>query len=110
MEEAVFTEQRKSARKVLKVRALLATDSQETMIGRTADVSAHGVSVTLPAPLQPGQACQVSFDVFVDGKLTTIKTRSKALYCVLSNGEFKVGFQFVNLDLSAMTALARFLR
>lgn len=106
----MFTEQRKSARKVLKVRALLALDGAETVIGRTVDVSADGVSLTLPAPLQSGQACQVSFDLFVDGKLATIKTRSKALYCVLSNGEFKVGFQFINLDLSAMTVLARFLR
>jgi hypothetical protein len=80
------------------------------MSGRTADVGANGLSVMLPAPLQPGQAGQVSFDLFVDGKATTIKTRSKALYCVFSNGEFKVGFQFLNLDLSAMTVLARFLR
>jgi hypothetical protein len=40
----------------------------------------------------------------------TIQTRSKALYCVFSNGEYKVGFQFLNLDLGAMTVLARFLR
>jgi hypothetical protein len=106
----VFNEQRKSARKVLKVRALLAMDGTEAMIGRTADVGANGVSVTLPDPLQPGQAGQLSFDLFVEGKATTIKTRSKALYCVFSNGEYKVGFQFLNLDLAAMTVLARFLR
>ena len=106
----MFTEQRKSARKVLKVRAMLVMDGQEGMIGRTADVGANGVSITLPAPLQAGQAGQVSFDLFFDGKVATIKTRSKALYCVFSNGEFKVGFQFLNLDLSAMTLLARFLR
>jgi hypothetical protein len=106
----VFSEQRKSARKVLKVRALLAMDGHDGMSGRTADVGANGLSVMLPAPLQPGQAGQVSFNLFVDGKATTIKARSKALYCVFSNGEFKVGFQFLTLDLSAMTVLARFLR
>jgi hypothetical protein len=34
----VFNEQRKSARKVLKVRALLAMDGKQAMIGRTADL------------------------------------------------------------------------
>lgn len=106
----MFTEQRKSARKVLKVRAVVAMDGQEGMIGRTADVGANGVSITLPAPLPPGQTGQVSFDLFVDGKVTTINTRSRALHCIFSSGEFKVGFQFLNLELAAMTLLARFLR
>ena len=29
---------------------------------------------------------------------------------MISNNEFKVGFQFLNLELTAMTALARFMR
>jgi hypothetical protein len=50
------------------------------------------------------------FDLLVDGNIVPINTRAKASHCILSHGEFKVGFQFLNLDLGAMTALARFLR
>ena len=78
--------------------------------GRTADLGANGVSINLPDPLLVGQAGQVSFELLVDGKLTTISARARALHCIFSNGEYKVGFQFLNLELAAMTAIARFLR
>jgi hypothetical protein len=104
------TEQRKSARKVLKTKAMLVMEGAGAVAGRTTDLGANGVSISVPDPLAVGQTGQVSFDIFVDGKLTTISARSKALYCIYSNGEFKVGFQFLNLELAAMTALARFLR
>jgi c-di-GMP-binding flagellar brake protein YcgR len=106
----VFTEQRKTARKVLKTKALLALEGGAPVAGRTADIGANGVSVSVPHPLAVGQAVQLSFDLSVDGQITTIKARARALYCIFSNGEFKIGFQFLNLELAAMTALARFLR
>jgi hypothetical protein len=74
------------------------------------DVGANGVSVTVEHPLQVGQSAQVAFDLLVEGKLTPISARSKVIYCIFGGGEFKVGFQFLNLELSAMTQLARFLR
>jgi len=78
--------------------------------GRTSDLGANGVSISLPDPLMVGQTGVVSFDLLVDGKLVPISARAKALYCIFSSGEFKVGFQFLNLELGAMTAVARFLR
>lgn len=78
--------------------------------GRTSDLGANGVSINLPDPVLVGQTGQVSFDLLVDGNIVQINARAKALYCIFSNGEFKVGFQFLNPDLAAMTAVARFLR
>src|SRR3954466_13153490 len=106
----VLTEQRQVARKILKTKAVLVVEGEGAVTGRTSDVSANGLSVAFPDPLKAGQAGQLTFDVFVDGKITTIKARAKSLYCILSGGQFKVGFQFLNLELAAMTALARFLR
>lgn len=105
-----MTEQRKAARKILKVKAVVAIDGQVPMLVRTVDISANGVSVAVPEPMQAGQAGQVSFDMMVDGKATPIAARVKTMYCIFSSGEFKVGFQFVNLDLNAMSQLSRFLR
>lgn len=106
----MFNEQRKSERKVLRVRARVAMEGEVPVSGRTSDLGANGVSINLPDPLLVGQTGQVSFDLLVDGNIVPISARVKALYCIFSSGEFKVGFQFLNLELAAMTAVARFLR
>ena len=85
-------------------------EGEGTLLGRTSDLGANGVSINLPDPLLVGQTGQVSFDLLVDGKLVPVSCRAKALYCIFSNGEFKVGFQFLSLDLATMTAIARYLR
>ncbi len=56
-----------------------------------------------------GRARQLRFDLLVDGKVVPIHSKARTQYCILSNGEFKVGLQFLNLELAAMTALSRFL-
>jgi hypothetical protein len=106
----VFNEQRTSPRKILKTRAIVTFDGAAPLVARTVDVGGNGVCISYPEPIPPGRACELSFDLFMEGKASSIKTRSKASYCIFSNGEYKIGFQFVNLDLSAMTLLAKFLR
>lgn len=77
---------------------------------RTIDVAASGVCITAPAPVAVGAPGKVSFDLYHDGKNSAIVAKVKAMYCIFSNGEFKIGFQFTNLELSAMSALAKYLR
>ncbi|MGJ7915433.1 PilZ domain-containing protein [Massilia sp. LXY-6] len=105
-----MTDQRQSARKIVKVRAVIAMEGMAPMPGRTSDVGSNGVSITVEHPLQLGQTGHVGFDLLVEGKLTPIAARAKVIYCIFSAGEFKAGFQFLNLDLNAMTQLSRFLR
>lgn len=85
-------------------------EGRAPLLAKTSDVGANGVSVAVQHPLQVGQTGQVSFDLLVEGKLTPIAARARVIYCIFSGGEFKVGFQFLNLDLTAMTQLSRFLR
>lgn len=106
----MLAEQRKSIRKILKVKAIAAMEGQAPVLVRTADISANGVSITVPEPMQTGQAGQISFDLLVEGKTVPLAARVKTMYCIFSNGDFKVGFQFLNLDLNAMSQLSRFLR
>lgn len=106
----VGNEQRKSPRKILKVRAVVAMDGAAPMQVRTSDVGANGLSVTVPHPLNGGETGQVAFDLLVEGRPVPIQARVKVMYCIFSGGEFKTGFQFLNLDLNAMTQLTRFLR
>jgi hypothetical protein len=107
----VQSEQRKSKRKILKTKALLAMEGGAGSVsGRTVDVSGDGLSLVVADSLQPGAYGLVRFELFHEGKSTPISARSRVQYCILSNGEYKVGLQFVNLELSAMAAVSRFLQ
>lgn len=103
------SEQRNASRKILKVKALLNVEGLETQKARTLDVGSDGVCLVTDNPLKPGTLATVHFEIFHDGKLQPITARSKVQYCILSNEGFKVGFQFVNLDLSAMAVLSKLL-
>jgi len=104
------TDQRQSARKIFKVKALVVMDGQPALLGRTTDLGAQGVSVTVARPMQAGQLGQVGFDLLIDGRTVPIRVRTKVMYSILSGDEYKVGFQFLHLDLNTMTELARFLK
>ena len=102
-------EQRIGKRKVLKVKALLTMEGRDTVLARTVDVGGEGVCLLVPHALQAGATGMVRFEIFHDGKVTPISARSRVQYCILSNGEYKTGFQFVSLELSAMASLSRYL-
>lgn len=106
----MLIEQRQSDRKILKTKALLALEGAEAMLARTVDVSASGLSITLAMPMKVSETATIKFDLFYDGKVTPVTARVKASYCIYSSGEFKIGLQFLNLDLSAMAVLAKYLR
>jgi hypothetical protein len=106
----VFNEQRTSPRKILKTRATVAFEGAALLVARTIDVSPNGICLSYPQPMPQAQECELCFDLFVDGKSNNIKTRSKAMYCIFSNGEYKIGFQFLSVDLASMTLLAKYMR
>ncbi len=106
----MLNEQRQAQRKVLKVKAVVVPEGGSKITARTVDVGSNGVCVAAPDPLKVGSTAELSFEIFFDGKSTPVHTRSKVTYCILSSAEFKIGFQFIHIDLSAMSLLAKFLR
>lgn len=105
----VQNEQRTSKRKILKVKALLMMEGADTVMARTLDVGGDGLCLLAPNAMKSGAIGTVRFEIFQDGKAISISARSRVQYCILSNGEYKIGFQFVNLELSAMASLAKYL-
>lgn len=106
----VFNEQRQSNRKILKVKALVTVDGGETLVARTIDIGGDGMCVSVPQRVAQGAVAMVRFELYHDGKSTSISVKSRAQYAILSSDEFKVGFQFVNLELSSMASISRFLQ
>ena len=105
----VHNELRASNRKALKVKALLAMEGEDTITARTADVGGDGLCLMVGKSLNKGAVGMVRFEIFQDGKIKSIAVRAAVQYCILSSGEYKVGFRFVNLELSAMASLSKYL-
>ena len=84
-------------------------DGEDTIAARTADVGGDGLCLLVGKSLKTGAIGMLRFELFQDGRVKSIAVRAAVQYCVLSNGEYKVGFRFVNLELSAMASLAQYL-
>src|SRR4051812_2692118 len=93
----VVEEQRKSERKIVKVKALIKIEGGEAIMGRTFDLGPSGVGVLLDAPLQAGIQARVSVGLLVNGVVTPMHTQARAQYCIFSNGEYRIGFHFLQL-------------
>jgi hypothetical protein len=103
-------EDQRHKRKVLRTRALLRMDGIDQFLVRTMDISTSGVGVACPHPLQSGQGGQIAFEMFFNGKNYQVASRIKVMYCIYnSNDGFKVGFQFVNLDMASASAISKYM-
>lgn len=105
----MVSDQRTTQRKVLKVKALLTLEDGETLTARTLDVGGEGLGLVTTRSVPHGAICMVQFELFHEGIVHLIAIKAVVQYCILSNGEFKVGFRYVNLALSSMAAISRFL-
>jgi hypothetical protein len=103
-------EQRKSERKVIKVKALVKLEDGEAIMGRTFDLGPNGVGVSLDVPLKTALRARVSIGLLVNGVVTPMHSQAKVQYCIFSAGEYRIGFQFLQLDPAMGSMLARFLR
>lgn len=103
-------EQRKSERKLVKVKAMIKLESGEAVMGRTFDLGATGVGILLDIPLKTGIQVRVSVGLLVQGIVTPMHAQGRVQYCIFSNGEYRIGFQFLQLEPATVAMLARFLR
>ncbi len=94
----------------MRAKAVIVMDGMPPLQGRTLDIGATGMSLTFEHKLAVGHLGQVSFELFLDGKPQVMTCRSKVTYCIFSGDHFKIGYQFVNLDLATSAAITKFLR
>ena len=103
-------EQRASPRKILKTRAVLTVKGAPPLTVRTVDISGHGVCLAFLQPLPVGLTGSLDIDLMIEGKLHTITVQARAAWCIFSEGQHNVGFQFTSISLPTVTLLAKFLR
>jgi hypothetical protein len=91
--------QRKSVRKALLGTAIFISLNVRSKCALTIDLSTGGLSLTLPAALEVGQACAISFDV-PDKKVNQrALINGTVVSCVEKGAEgYRVGIHFVHAD------------
>ena len=102
------TEQRWANRKVFKTKAVLTMAGAEPNAVRTLDLSGIGISLALPYPLSIGNTGVIQFDLMVDGKVKPVKANVSVVHCIFSNDEFRVGYKFMNPDLTVLSAITKY--
>ncbi len=103
-------DQRQSIRKVLRARGLLRMDGMEQFLVKTLDICSSGIGVSCPNQLQPGQVGHIAFEMFINGKAFHVASRVKVMYCIYSSVEgFKLGMQFLELDMKGAAAIAKYM-
>ncbi len=101
-------EQRWSERKIFKAKAVLSMEGATAVAARTLDLGGNGMSLSLPYPLTVGNKGVIQFDLLIDGQAKPVRATGAVIYCIFSNGEFRIGFKFMNLDLLVLKAITRF--
>ena len=86
---------RLAERKVVHGKAQIALGSGFSVGGKLIDLSEGGVCVMLDDPVTVKKVCNISCNIFQNGKNHTFSLPSVVAYCVLVSGRgYKVGFQF----------------
>ncbi len=85
-------------------------DGAQAIPARTIDIGVSGMSLALEHPVHLGQRGQISFSFYFDGEVHPICAKGEVSYCIYSSGEFKAGFNLVNLGLTGMTAITKYMR
>jgi len=105
-----IAEQRAERRKPIKTRATLTVKGAPPLSVRTIDISGRGVCLSFLQPMPIGLTGQLEIELLIEGRLHSIGAQGKAAYCIFSDGQYKVGFQFTSIDLPTITLLAKFLK
>jgi hypothetical protein len=102
---------RLAERKVVNGKAQIALGSGFSMGGKLIDLSEGGVCVMLDDPITIKKVCNISCNIFHNGKGYTFSLPSVVAYCVLVSGRgYKVGFQFGPRNAAASQAITDVLK
>ncbi|WKB50842.1 PilZ domain-containing protein [Eleftheria terrae] len=104
-------ERRASARKVLRVPAVVQLAAGDRLEGRALDVSSGGVSIAVSKNPRVSTQCKLFFTLPLEGSLHAINCQAVVVHAILSNElGFKVGLKINEITAESKAKLERYLR
>jgi hypothetical protein len=89
---------RKSVRKILLSHAIFVSQKLRLKSAVTIDISTGGLSLTVPEPLEIGQACAISFDVPGQESKERTLIQGTIASCVAKDDGYRIGVHYVQSD------------
>ena len=102
------SDRRAAHRKVLRQAASMIQGDTARQV-KTWDLGTDGMCLLTSKPIPPGSRRQVTFDIPLPGKTTTVTVDVKVVYSSYAGpGEFKVGTIFIGLDQEVVNTIKEF--
>lgn len=104
-------DKRQSARKVLRIKAVLTVNGSARWNVRTTDIGMYGMCLNdIARALDPGQEVHVAFEMAFSGKVHNVSVNARVSHCTDTRSDgFKAGLQFVDPDPEVTAMLERYL-
>jgi hypothetical protein len=104
-------DKRQSARKVLRIKAILTVNGASRWTVRTMDIGKYGMCLNdIARPLVPGQEVHVAFEMAFSGKVHNVSVSARVSHCMDTRTDgFKAGLQFIDLDPEVDALLGQYL-
>jgi len=100
--ELTQIDRREKTRHVLRVQVRIRPDGDVPLDAHTADLSAHGLSITSTHPLNVDQECDVELGISVPEPARPPALRASVRYCArLRDGEYRIGMKFTTVSIEA---------
>jgi hypothetical protein len=104
-------EQRRAARKILRLTAQILLPSGSLLEGQTADISREGIGFFSPHPIAVGQDCTLSIDVSACGSSAELNLIGRVCHCSkVSEDHYRIGMKFVRMDEKTAAVLCAAMR
>jgi hypothetical protein len=104
-------EQRRAARKILRLTAQITLPNGDVLIGQTADVSREGIGFFSPSSIGAGSDCTLSIAISACGTSAELHLVGRVCHCSkVSEDRYRIGMKFVRMDEATAAVLCAAMR
>jgi hypothetical protein len=104
-------EQRRAARKVMRLTAQIALPDGVILVGQTADISREGIGFFSPTRLEVGRDCTLTIAIDACGATAELRLVGRVCHCSkVAEDRFRVGMKFIRMDEQTAAVLCAAMR
>lgn len=106
-----LSEQRRTSRKALRLKARILLPNGYELTGQTADISRGGIGFFGPQPVEVGRDCTLVIQIEACGASAELKLVGRVAHCRKQADDcYRVGMQFIRMDEPTAAILCNALR
>ena len=104
-------DQRRAARKILRLTAQITLPDGTILSGQTADISREGIGFFSPGSLKAGSDCSLDIAIAACGTSAELHLLGRVCHCTkVSEDRYRVGMKFVRIDEATAAVLCAAMR